>query len=262
MAGINNGEQMIIQIMGLPGSGKTELAKALKERINAIHLNADEVRSTVNSDLGFTMEDRVEQARRMGEMARLLNKQNVAPVIVDFVCPTKETRKSFGIPDILIFMNTISEGRFEDTNKIFEEPESYDIMFLDHDKNPDEKAKEVIKYGKLHDWKSPTTLMLGRYQPWHEGHHALYKEAQNRTEQVLLGVRDTHGTSEKDPLTFEQVEFYISADPVMENAMIMKLPNITNIVYGRDVGYKIEKVELAFEIQAISATQKRKEMGI
>jgi adenylylsulfate kinase-like enzyme len=50
---------MIIQIIGLPGSGKTELAKALKERINAIHLNADEVRATVNSDLGFTVEDRI-----------------------------------------------------------------------------------------------------------------------------------------------------------------------------------------------------------
>ena len=58
-------EKMIIQIIGLPGSGKTELAKALKERINAIHLNADEVRATVNSDLSFTLEDRIEQARRM-----------------------------------------------------------------------------------------------------------------------------------------------------------------------------------------------------
>ena len=73
---------MIIQIIGLPGSGKTELAKALKERINAIHLNADEVRATVNSDLGFTVEDRIEQARRMGAMARLIANQGVAPVIV------------------------------------------------------------------------------------------------------------------------------------------------------------------------------------
>ena len=106
---------MIIQIIGLPGSGKTELAKALKERINAIHLNADEVRATVNSDLGFTAEDRIEQARRMGEMARLIAKQGVAPVIVDFVCPTELTRKTFGKPDIFIFMDTIAEGRFEDT---------------------------------------------------------------------------------------------------------------------------------------------------
>ncbi len=110
MASTNNGEKMIIQIIGLPGSGKTELAKALKERINAIHLNADEVRATVNSDLGFTAEDRIEQARRMGEMARLIAKQNVAPVIVDFVCPTELTRAAFGKPDILIYMETIEKG--------------------------------------------------------------------------------------------------------------------------------------------------------
>ena len=109
---------MIIQIIGLPGSGKTELAKALKERINAIHLNADEVRATVNSDLGFAPEDRLEQSRRMGEMARLISKQGVAPVIVDFVCPTDLTRTAFGKPDILVFMDTIAEGRFEDTNRM------------------------------------------------------------------------------------------------------------------------------------------------
>jgi adenylylsulfate kinase len=253
---------MIIQIIGLPGSGKTALATALKERINAIHLNADEVRATVNSDLGFTLEDRIEQARRMGEMARLIAKQDVAPVIVDFVCPTKETREAFGKPDILIWMNTIEEGRFEDTNKMFQEPESYDIMFLNHDKDSNEKATEIIKYHKLHDWSAPTTLMLGRYQPWHEGHHALYVEAGKRTEQVLLGVRNTYKTSEKDPLKFDQVKEYIAKDEFMNGSMVLRLPNITNIVYGRDVGYKIEQIDLGADIHAISATQKRKEMGI
>jgi hypothetical protein len=104
--------------------------------------------------------------------------------------------------------------------------------------------------------------MLGRYQPWHEGHHALYEEAGNRTDQVMLGVRNTYKTTDKDPLDFEQVKGYISQDPIMDKAMVIKMPNITNIVYGRDVGYKIEQVSLGAEIEAISATQKRKEMGI
>ncbi len=253
---------MIIQIIGLPGSGKTELAKALKERINAIHLNADEVRATVNSDLGFAVEDRIEHARRLGETARLISKQGVAPVIVDFVCPTELTRAAFGKPDIFIYMDTIKQGRFEDTNKMFEAPDKYDWSFLNHTLSPDEKASVVIEEFGLHDWSAPTTLMLGRYQPWHEGHHALYKEAGKRTEQVLLGVRNTYNTSEKDPLKFDQVKEYIAKDEFMDDALVLRLPNITNIVYGRDVGYKIEQVDLGATIHAISATEKRKQLGI
>jgi hypothetical protein len=253
---------MIIQIIGLPGSGKTELAKALKERINAIHLNADEVRATVNSDLGFTKEDRVEQARRMGEMARLIAKQGVAPVIVDFVCPTEQTRAVFGKPDILVFMDTITEGRFEDTNKMFEPPLYFDCVYKGHDFDPNQKASDIIEKFGLHDWSAPTTLMLGRYQPWHEGHHALYVEAGKRTDQVLLGVRNTYNTSPKDPLKFDQVKEFIAKDEFMNGSMVLRLPNITNIVYGRDVGYKIEQIDLGADIHAISATEKRKQMGI
>ena len=252
---------MIIQIIGLPGSGKTELAKALKERINAIHLNADEVRATVNSDLGFSPEDRIEQARRMGEMARLISKQGVAPVIVDFVCPTDLTRAAFGKPDILIWMDRVKQGRFEDTNKMWEDPQNFDGR-IPADYTVEEEVDYVIKKFNLHDWSAPTTLMLGRYQPWHEGHHALYKEAGKRTNQVLLGVRNTYGTSDKDPLKFDQVKEYIAKDEFMDGALVLRLPNITNIVYGRDVGYKIEQVDLGATIHAISATEKRRELGI
>ena len=251
---------MIIQIIGLPGSGKTTLAKALMEHTDAIHLNADEVRADLNKDLGFTPDDRIEQARRMGALARLLHSQGRV-VLVDFICPTFETRKAFGKPDYLVWVDRIEEGRFADTNKMWEDPTDYSLR-IGNDCTVDEEVQMVLTTAGLHDWKKPTTLMLGRYQPWHEGHHALYNEAGKRTDNVALGVRNTHGTSEKDPLSFEQVKFYIDKDPAMKDAMVIRFPNITNIVYGRDVGYKIEQVELAPEVQAISATQKRKEMGI
>ena len=250
---------MIIQIIGLPGSGKTTLAQELVSRINAVHLNADYVRSTINSDLGFSPEDRIEHARRMGEMARMLSGQGL-DVVIDFICPTAATREAFGKPDILIWMDTLKEGRFEDTNKLWEVPTGCDHHFVRYDSQS--QADLVIAVHGLHDWKAPTTLMLGRYQPWHEGHHALYNEAKNRTQQVMLGVRNTQGTSEKDPLSFNEVKGYINADPAMAGAMVVKMPNITNIVYGRDVGYKIEQVKLGDEIEAISATQKRREMGL
>jgi adenylylsulfate kinase len=251
---------MIIQIIGLPGSGKTTLATALADRINAIHFNADVVRADLNSDLGFTPEDRVEQARRMGALCRLTSNQGHITV-ADFVCPTEETRAVFGKADIVIWVNRIEAGRFEDTNKMWQDPTNANLVIVDG-LTVEQEVDSVIKAFGLHDWRKPTTLMLGRYQPWHEGHHALYAEAGKRTDQVMLGVRDTQGTSEKDPLSFSQVKGYIAQDSVMTNAMVVKVPNITNIVYGRDVGYKIEQIELSPELQAISATQKRKEMGI
>jgi len=251
---------VIIQIIGLPGSGKTTLAKELASRINAIHLNADEVRSDLNKDLGFTKEDRLEQARRMGALSRLLANQNYN-VVVDFVNPTEETRKAFGRVDKVIWRNRKPTRDYPDTTAMWELPLNVDLMFDDLIESEDAARLSIIDF-QLHDWREPTTLMLGRYQPWHEGHHALYKEAGNRTKQVLLGVRDTYKTSEKDPLNFNEVKSYIDKDPIMEKALVLKLPNITNIVYGRDVGYKIEQIDLGADIHAISATQKRKEMGI
>ena len=251
---------MIIQVIGLPGAGKTTFAKEFADRINAIHLNADEVRAELNKDLGFSPEDRLEQARRMGALSRLLSNQGYH-VVVDFVNPTAETREAFGKPDKVVWMNRRPTRNFPDTTAMWQMPNNVDLMFDDQMEYDTAAGVACIDF-KLHDWRKPTTLMLGRYQPWHEGHHALYEEAGTRTPQVMLGVRNTYKTSEKDPLDFEQVRRYIAQDPVMDKALVIKMPNITNIVYGRDVGYKIEQVSLGAEIEAISATQKRKEMGI
>ena len=251
---------MIIQIVGLPGSGKTTLAKELASRINAIHLNADEVRSNLNKDLGFTKEDRVEHSRRLGALSRLLDSQG-HHVVVDFINPTSETREAFGKVDKVIWRNRKPTRDYPDTTAMWELPLNVDLMFDDLIESQDAARLSIVDF-QLHDWREPTTLMLGRYQPWHEGHHALYKEAGNRTKQVLLGVRDTYKTSEKDPLNFNEVKSYIDKDPIMEKALVLKLPNITNIVYGRDVGYKIEQIDLGADIHAISATEKRRELGI
>jgi hypothetical protein len=251
---------MIIQVIGLPGSGKTTYAKELADRINAIHLNADDVRAELNKDLGFTKEDRIEQARRMGALSRLLAKQGYH-IVVDFINPTSETREAFGKPDKVVWMNRKPVRDFADTTAMWEIPDKIDLTFDDRMEYQDTVRVSIIDF-QLHDWREPTTLMLGRYQPWHEGHHALYVEAGKRTDQVMLGVRNTYNTSIKDPLRFDQVKDYIDKDSFMDGSMVIKMPNITNIVYGRDVGYKIEQVKLGDEIESISATQKRKEMGL
>ena len=247
---------MIVLIFGQAGSGKTTLATELSSRTNSIHLNADEIRTDLNKDLGFSHQDRIENARRIGAVARLLSRSG-NNVIVDFICPTEQTRNAFGHADLKVWVNRIKEGRYEDTNKLWQDPKNYDVC-IDDGLSLDEEFNIVLKMSLLHDWRKPTVLVLGRYQPFHEGHLALHKEAEKKQNQVVIGVRDTMGTSEKDPFSFSQVKDSINTK--IKGAFVVKFPNITNIVYGRDVGYLIEKVELGADIESISATEIRKHL--
>ena len=115
---------MKILIMGLPGSGKTYLAERLQPLLEAAWYNADKVRGMAG-DWDFSDDGRTRQSLRMKNLADFETSHNRF-VICDFVCPTEETRNIFD-PDILIWLDTIKEGRFEDTNKIFEEPSSHDF---------------------------------------------------------------------------------------------------------------------------------------
>jgi len=120
---------VIIQIIGLPTAGKTVLAEALSEWLGAIHLNADAVRKHVSNDLGFSHADRIEQARRLGGMARLFEEQEFT-VVVDFVCPTADTREAFGEPDFLIWVDRIGSSPYPDTNAMWETPDA-DLVIKD-----------------------------------------------------------------------------------------------------------------------------------
>ena len=120
----------IILIMGLPGSGKTTLANELAPMINAKRLNADEVRKKAN-DWDFSEEGRKRQSKRMAEFAKKL-KDNGNYVVADFICPTPEARSLFPA-DFVIWVDTIEEGRFEDTNKMFVKPDKFDFHVTTQD---------------------------------------------------------------------------------------------------------------------------------
>ena len=121
---------MIILIMGLPGSGKTTLAKKLKPMFNAVWLNADEIRKEVN-DWDFSEQGRLKQSIRMKIQALKAKSEN-RNVIADFICPTEQTRKEFNA-DYTIWVDTIKVSKYEDTNKIFETPSKYDFKVTHKD---------------------------------------------------------------------------------------------------------------------------------
>lgn len=135
-----------ILIMGLPGSGKTTLARELAKKLKAAWFNADLIRENVNKDLGWSMQDRIEQAKRMGKICEWASFGGNY-VIADFVCPTEETREAFNA-DWIIYIDRIKEGRFEDTNKIFIPPYNSDLI-LKNDSlgNWIKDSMELIKSG-------------------------------------------------------------------------------------------------------------------
>ena len=120
----------IILVMGLPGAGKTTLANELAPSLNAKRLNADEIRKAAN-DWDFSQEGRKRQAKRMAEHA-LKMKSEGNYVVADFICPTPEARSLFPA-DFVIWVDTIKEGRFDDTNQMFVKPEKYDFHVTSQD---------------------------------------------------------------------------------------------------------------------------------
>ena len=273
-----------ILIMGLPGSGKTTLAGALKKYLEehgeiryaraltepmdssvmVNWFNADDIRRKYN-DWDFSNDGRIRQSIRMFQFSMEAGGDYV---ICDFVAPLVEMRNNFKA-DWTIWVDTIREGRYADTNAAFVEPEHYDFRVTEQNA---EKWAEFIgshivenRRRPQFDWQKESALLLGRYQPWHEGHRALFDRAIAKSGQVIIQVRDCQGWNGSNPFEFEKVKSFIKRDldPVYQGQYeIMLVPNITEIVYGRDVGYKITLETFDDKIHSISATKIRKELGL
>lgn len=275
-----------ILIMGLPGAGKTFMAKALKkyletsteipiERLGQCEVvptfyhpsvkwfNADEVRKKYN-DWDFSKEGRIRQSKRMADLAEA---SSADYVIADFVAPIPEMRHNFKA-DWVIWMDTIDQGRFEDTNRMFISPDVYDFRITE--KNAEKWAEFVGNHildnrrRPVFDWRKETVQMLGRWQPWHKGHRALFERAVAKTGQVVIQIRDCQGWNGSNPFAAEQVKDFIrrDLDPLYQGQYEIQLvPNVVNITYGRDVGYKMEQEVFDDATHSISATKIRQKMG-
>jgi GTPase SAR1 family protein len=281
-----------ILIMGLPGSGKTYFAERLKRyledngdlnkvnpnrllnyegipspnmfRVQVDWFNADEIRKRFN-DWDFSKEGRIRQSLRMFEFAF---KCTGDFVICDFVAPLVEMRNNFKA-DWTIWMDTIDAGRYDDTNKAFVPPDVYDFRITEQNA---EKWVEFIgqhildnRRRPVFDFKKETVQMLGRWQPWHAGHRALFDRLIQRTGQVCIMIRDCQGWQGSNPFAIDQVKNAIKRDLdtlYQGQYEILVVPNITHIGYGRGVGYTIEEEKFDESITSISATNIRKSMGL
>ena len=277
--------------MGLPGAGKTYLAQELKTylethgdlfvvnpsrlvnnegtmssndlNVKVDWFNADDIRRKYN-DWDFSTEGRIRQSIRMFQFAV---ESTGDYVICDFVAPLVEMRNNYKA-DWTIWVDTITEGRYEDTNKAFVPPEHYDFRITEQNAT---KWAEFIGEHILSnrrrpkfDWKKETVQMLGRWQPWHEGHRALFDRAITKTGQVVIQIRDCQGWQGSNPFAIDQVKNLIKHDLDMlyqGQYEIQVVPNITNITYGRDVGYTIEQETFDEATHNISATNIRKSLG-
>lgn len=253
-----------ILIMGLPGAGKTTLAANLAKRLNAVHFNADEIRANINRDLGFSEADRIEQARRIGWLCDRVTATG-GYAVADFICPTPQTRAAFFAngAGLVVWCDLTDKSRFEDTNRMFVPPEHYDVRVPWG--KPVEYWTEIVTnmVRLIFDPVKPTALFVGRFQPFHAGHEELVIRGIEQYGQAAIAVREVAADT-NNPFPFQYVRARIehALREYEGRFVVLQVPNIAAILYGRDVGYVVQRIDLDADSQAISATEERAKLNI
>lgn len=260
-----------ILIMGLPGSGKTYFAERLQKQLQQHGkrvgwLNADDVRK-LHNDWDFSDEGRTRQSERMRRLADAAA-DVVDVMICDFVAPTQQIRNIFDAHWV-VWVDTLDESRFADTNKIFVPPSHYDFRITEQNADlwvPYVATRIIADQRRPQfNWKKETVQMLGRWQPWHQGHRALFERALAKTGQVCIMVRHCEGWQDSNPFSIDRVVNNIrrDLDPLYQGMYdVIAVPNIVHITYGRKVGYTIEQEHFDEETESISGTKIREQMSL
>lgn len=262
----------IVHIFGMSNTGKSTLAKALKSRLQKTVelIDADDYRKTLNSDLGFSKEDRLENIRRLLSKA---NESDAEIVIVCAVTPYEESRDNTNYniflrsPIQTLLNRDIEKGIYNNTNVAgvdspFESPQTVKHLQLDTSLfSIDECVDRILSYI---DERPKYAMFVGRWQTLHDGHDWLFNQKLQLGENVLIAIRDVN-FSEKDKLTAEEVKenLKVRYKDLIETGRIklIIIPDITSINYGRDVGYEVTEHVPPAEIKQISGTSIRSKLN-
>ena len=265
----------IFWLTGLPCSGKTTIAKEIAKRIHAEILDGDNIRQIIkNTD--FSFEGRKNQMTSVAEFASILSKYS--NVIVSLVSPIKSIRDDIkkrysNLTEIYIYADIETckkrdvkgmyklamEGKiknFTGVDDVYEEPDSLTTVIDTTKMNVDECVNKILE---KHHTPQKYSLFIGRWQPLHNGHLALFDKMRQEGRKILIGIRNT-GIDEQNPYSVsERIDMIEKQVP---DAQIIVLPDIEAVCYGRKVGYEIKEIKLGEELESISATKIRNQTKI
>lgn len=265
----------IYWLTGLPCSGKSTIAEELSRHLNAEILDGDQIRAITNNN-DFSREGRANHIKSVAAMANLLSKYT--HVVVALVSPLRSVREEVKMKypnvyeiylkcDLRVYRARDVKGmyaramkgeidNFTGVQDQYEEPLNPDMMLRTDDNSIDECVKEILT---LHDCERKG-LLIGRWQPLHEGHKWLVEQVQKKGHNVLLGIRQTPIDNANPYSVQERIDMI--REMFGDSIDYVVLPDISGIYYGRDVGYEVEELEPSEKIAAISATEIRsKVMG-
>ena len=264
----------IFWLTGLPCAGKTTIAKELAKNIHAEILDGDDIRKIIKND-DFSLEGRKNHMKSVAEFAFILSKYN--NVIVSLVSPIKSVREEIksaypNLTEIFIYADLDTckkrdvkgmyklamEGKiknFTGVDDIYEEPDEKTTK-IDTTKNSVEECVKIIL--EKHHTPQKYSLFIGRWQPLHQGHLAIFDKMRQEGRKILIGIRNT-GIDEQNPFSVtERIEMIKKQVP---DAEVVVLPDIEAVCYGRKVGYEIKEIKLGEDLESISATKIREQMN-
>lgn len=266
----------IFWLTGLPCSGKTTIAKELARNIHAEILDGDDIRKIIKN-VDFSHEGRKNHMLSVAEFAFILSKYN--NVVVSLVSPIKDVREEIkkrypNLTEIYIYadIDTCKKRdvkgmykkaiageikNFTGIDGVYQEPDINLTTTVDTTKmNVQDCIKKILR---KHHISQKYCLFIGRWQPLHQGHLALFNKMRKEGKQILIGIRNT-GIDEQNPYSVEERIKMIKKQ--VPDAEVVVLPDIEAICYGRKVGYEIREIKLDENVEKISATEIRKNQKI